>query len=390
MRNATPILLADRTNAAALTRPANEDRIQALIARGLDTARQATLRPTVDAQEARNAFTRVALDSLVEVHDKEYGDKHGRLKGRVDAAGPALGFWDPMALLQRFAVELETPERNYAANMLQSRSNVDPGANMFQVWRRDYSGEAIAFAGATPTNIPRADVGRTFYNQPVVWLISAIDMGIRERMNAAFAKDDLWGERIKAAMRTYNAKRNHLVLHGEPLLKFYGLANSPFIRRRRFSSLFTSASTGAAISNEMATWLHAARSESGGAFMPDTMWLGGRAHQYVANAAFVANHPTKILPSFMEANKEELKSVARIDDFNDRGPIYSGTARRDLGLVFRGGSDPSLYVEDPMAPTLLVDSSDPLMMRAYVVGAVGGIVTKDVGSNTVGEIYAGG
>ena len=58
--------------------------------------------------------------------------------------------------------------------------------------------------------------------------------------------------------------------------------------------------------------------------------------------------------------------------------------------MFRGGSDPSLYVEDPMAPTLLVDSSDPLMMRAYVVGAVGGIVTKDVGSNTVGEIYAGG
>lgn len=390
MRNPSPVLLADRTDAAACIRPANEDRIKALIERGLDLARQATLRPTVDAQEARSAFTKVALDSLVDVHDREHGEKHGRLKGRLDAAGPAFGFWDPTALIQRFAVEMETPERKYAANLLQSRSSVDPGANVFQIFRRDYSGEAIAFSGATPANIPRADVGRTYYNQPVIWIIASLEMGIREKMNAAFAKDDLWGERIKSAMRAYNAKRNHLVLHGEPLLKFYGLANSPFIRRRRFSSLFTSASTGVAISNEMATWLHAARNESGGAFMPDTMWLGGRAHQYVANASFVANHPQKILSSFVEANAKELKAVERIDDFNDRGPIYSGTARRDLALVFRGGTDPSLYVEDPMAPTLLVDTSDPLMMKAYVVGAVGGVVTKDVGSNTVGEIYAGG
>lgn len=390
MRNPSPILLADRSNAAATVFPANADRIRALIEQSLDVARSATLRPTVDAQEARNAFTKVAVDALADAHDAQYGAKHGRLKGRVDAAGPAFGYWDPMALVQRFALEMETPERKYAANLLQSRSNVDPGANVFQIYRRDYSGEAIAFNGATPANIPRADVGSTFYNQPVMWIIASIEIGIRERMNAAFAKSDLWGDRIKSAMRAYNAKRNHLVLHGEPLLKFYGLANSPYIRRRRFSSLFTSASTGVAISNELATWLHAARNESGGAFMPDSMWLGGRAHQYIANASFVANHPQKILPSFLEANGKELTSIERIDDFNDRGPIYSGTARRDLALVFRGGTDPSLYVEDPMPPTLLVDTSDPLMMKAYVVGAVGGIVSKDVGSNTVGEIYAGG
>lgn len=304
---------------------------------------------------------------------------------RKDAASAALGYWDVNALTQRAAVIMEEPERDYAVNYFQSRSTVNPGARNFEIRRKAFSGEAVAIMGASD-RIPTSDVGVSYYLQPLVMLVTKVNISIHEKMTAEFANSDLWGDRIKAGMRAIGAKRNHLFIHGDDRIRMFGLTSGQYIPRRRFINPFTTSATMTTLKAEMVDYFYQPWTDSGGAIKPDTLILSGNAHQFVANQPLVTGHPMSALKSLMDDNAGLVKQVVRLDDFNGRGSVVSGSTRRDLGLVARlQGGAPSIYCEDPMKPTLLVDTSNPLRTTGYIVSVLGGAVTTEAGANVLAE-----
>lgn len=313
-------------------------------------------------------------------------DSHAKRQIRSDAASPGLGYWQPNDLTVRAREVFAEPEPDMVMSYVPIQREGQVGMNDVELLREFYGGRAHVYQGGNGATIPTASVARSPLRVPLICFMVKVQMDFLDRERERATGRDIFGAKLTAAKRALSQALNEAFLTGDAASGLPGmLANNPYIPQLKSSVGISSASTAAQIIAAVGSLIDNVRTDSRGAYRPDTCLMAGSIMDYMSRTLVDTGSGMSIMDFLEKSYSREGRRVTfrAVDALNGRGvsgatePIFVGRLADSAGA--------SVKLELTMEPTPIASVSDGLVNEVYVAAVCGGAHPRYPTANAVGN-----
>lgn len=303
---------------------------------------------------------------------------------RGDAFSPSLGMFNPRQLTQTLEGYLteRLPELS-SERIFPLNSTVDPGAIQYEQYRTYGTGEAVVYRGGMGDDVPAVSIGMASLTQPIVWLVSRMQIDFLEGLRSNFAGFDTHARKMFYARRVIAEKSNVWCWEGSTANNLFGFLNHPYIDTAVSTVPYNEDSATDDILADFNYWAQRNYIDSSGTYKPDTVIFALETWNYLSSTFRSADNNLTLMEALQKANPH-IKNWERAEG----GELDDALSANVHGMVFMRRGDGGRFQRscervEAMPPTLLAPERRALGSDFFLVQAIGGLNHLHAGDELV-------
>lgn len=265
-----------------------------------------------------------------------------------------------------------------ALSLFPTDGRVPPGALTYKMKRLSHTGDARYHRGNN-ADMPRSGVSSEEQIRPVRHIVTSVALDFFEEQTSQFAGTNLRGELRDAAARSVQEFLNTKTWFGDNDLDVYGVLNYPYVPRADSTISISSATADPMDILEELNRLAALASEvSSGVFMPNTMVMPIRQHNYISQTRLSSSDLSKtIKQAFLEQQLfiTDIKTAPELSGAGDGG--------EDVLVLYRANDQNSIANVIPQGFTMLPVQQDGFNLSIPCYMSHGGVRMVEPLSNLI-------
>lgn len=297
---------------------------------------------------------------------------------RFDSVAPGNGLH--LAREVEFAYQ-EVLKEKYsplsALTLFPTDSRVAPGALTYKIKRVSHQGQAKYHRGNS-NDIPRVGASMDEEIRPVRHIVSMISLDFFEQQTSNFAGTNLRGELRDSAVRAIQEFLNTKTWHGSSEMDVYGVLNYPYVPKAASTVTIGSGSNAEDILEELHRLASLASEISDTTFMPNTLVLPVRQHNYIAQTKLSTTDLSETIKSSFLKDGIYIDSIVTAPELAGAGPNGE-----DVMLFYRRNDQNSITNVIPQGFTMLPVQEQNFNLSIPVYMSHGGVRMVDPLNNLV-------